>query len=287
MVRSTAGLLMIGAAVAASAFPAEPLRAQTGERLTEQSELPPDPVEQKAVPVEILPAANEAAFDNARPDIVDQAPIIIVQPAKNSISEILLEPEETEETASGESIQTTERVALLPPVDETPEASEDSLLNDVGPEPAFSSEADAREEIYAPVERPVVAARPEATWEADETSAAIFVPSLPERSPLRQFTFKSEIVENKPVEEERPTQISAIRQVAPEPVPEKSSAAVRFLKKLLPGQSDDEDTVSEAAIEPDASETETALALPAGEDADADEDKPTMKRILDGIQFWK
>jgi hypothetical protein len=77
---------------------------------------------------------------------------------------------------------------------------------------------------------------------------------LPGRSPFRQAPFKSEIVENP--------------QQPPEAAPAKGNAASRFLTNLWPGN-------------------KTASTPVSSAEAGAKSEKPPIKRILDGIQFWK
>jgi hypothetical protein len=131
------------------------------------------------------------------------------------------------------------------------------------PQPEKIQEAVARvEKPLAPEPRPRVAALPS----GGDANPPLAAPSLPGRSPFRQSAFKSEVVDNP----------AAFRQ----PEQPKGNAAQRFLNNLNPWSKKEAGTPVASNAQPSAP--------PAGEAAQPEAaPKTPVKRLIDGIQFWK
>ncbi len=261
MVRSTAISWKISLAVAALALPLGQLRALADDELPVKRETPPQSVEPKAVRVILMPPASDVVFASHRPALLEEAPIIMVQPAgKRAPAQPLSEPAEIDEAAavveSPPAPEQPPRVALLPPLS-------DAAIASSPPEP----------------EKP------------QKSATSVVIPALPGRSPFRQAPFKSEIVENGPKD------AAAFQQQASEPAPANGNAAVRFLAKLWPGdkeastpgastaeRSSSAGAGEAASLAPPTASTSTSIKQA---EADPKSEKPPIARFLDGIQFWK
>lgn len=306
MVRSTVISWKIGLVVAALTLPLGQIRAQTDGGLSEKPETSPKSLEPKEVQVILLPPANDNVFTSRRPAILNKAPIIMVQPVKKrSSTELTSEPAEVDEDVTSEKVTSLD----LANEEETNEnvinkdlAKKDVANENVIKEDVTNGEATVVESPSAPEPPPrvaslpavndaIIASPPPLPEKTRKSATPTVIPSLPGRSPFRQTPFKSEIVEN------RQEDVAALRQQSSEPASRKGNAAIRFLAKLLPG--DEEESTrgaprAEGRTSADAGEADT-LVPPTASASTSDEqagaspksEKPPIKRLLDGLQFWK
>lgn len=271
MVRSTAISWKIGLAIAALALPVGQLRALADDRPTEKLVTRSASLEPKTVQIILLPPASDAVFASKRPALLDEAPIIMVRPAKKgAIAQPLSEAAET---------QVDSTVVETPSMPEQPlraEILEDATVEESPP----ALQQPPRVALLPPVSD--AASSPALPEKPQKNAMPIVNPSLPVRSPFRQTAFKSEIVENAPKD------VATLQQQASEPAPAKGNAASRFLAKLWPGDKDKSSTTANAG-ETASLVPPAASASPSNEQADAgpENEKPPIKRFLDGIQFWK
>jgi hypothetical protein len=215
----------------------------------------PDPA--KAAPLGTRPAEN-AAITERDPQQTKGA-LLRVRPAEDA--EI---PQSRPDRAEAAAIpaQPAGGPAIAQPRPEPEKSPEDATLVEAPSLP----ERRPRLALLPPAgDAPVASPRPETA--KTQNDALVALPSLPERSPFRGGGFKSEIVENGP----------AIQRAA-EPAPPKTAAG-RFLANIWPG--------NKGASTPASS---TVGGGPASAPAQGQPEagpKPPIKRLLDGIQFWK
>ncbi len=327
MVRSTAISWKIGLAVSALALQLAPLPALADDGLAETVEKRPQPLEPKAVRVTVLQPASDAAVAGWRPWQMGGAPIIMVRPADNAAiaqphpdeveaapvwdTIVPPSPEQVEGTpsimarAAGNAAVTQPRPEqfeaapiLMQPVENAavvrPRLVPEKIQEDVARvEPRPLSEGRPRVAVAPPASNAAVAPPRLEPAKTENAAPLVAIPSLPGRSPFRQAPFKSEIVEN------GPNAPAALRQQSPETAPAKGNAASRFFANLWPGNKGASTPASSTAqgssssagaaragsLGPSASNS----APPAQGQAEtgAKSDKPPIKRLLDGIQFWK
>ena len=305
MVRSTAISWKIGLAVTALALQAGQLPALADDESAQEVETRSQPLEPTAVRVTLLPPASDTVISSWRPWPVEGATIIMVRPAENAA---IAQPRPEQVEAAPIMVQPAGNAAIAQPRPEPVEAAPipvqpagNAAIVQPRPEPEKIQEDAARAEtsssperrprvaLLPPVGNAIIASpRPEpAKTQNDAPSVAI--PSLPGRSPFRQAPFKSEIVEN------GPNAAAAFRQQNPEPP--KGTAASRFLANLWPGNKGAGAPVSSPAGGSPSSAGDgkagspgpsTASASAQGQaEAGQKSEKPPIKRLLDGIQFWK
>jgi hypothetical protein len=194
MVRSTAYSWKIGLAVAALALPLGQLQALADDGLSETPETRSQPLEPKVVPVILLPPASDAVFAPQRPALVEDVPIIMVQPARNRpITQLRAEPVKIREDAI---------------IREDAKFQQDATLE----ESSSTPEPPPRVALLPPVGNAAIASRSEPEETRNDVTPVV-IPALPGRSPFRQNPFKSEIVENAPID------TASVQQQASEPFP--------------------------------------------------------------------
>lgn len=265
MVRSTAISWKTGAAVVALALPLWPLPALADDQPAEKAEPRHQPIEPTKVRVILVPPpAGDTVFATQRPDQMEAAPVILVQPAPNPI---VAQPRPESAEPASIMVQPAGNTAISQPRPEPAKTLEDAALV----EKSLPPERRPRAALLPPVSNPAVASpRPEAALPRPEApkaekSALAVIPALPGRSPFRQTPFKTEFAENGPE-----TAIPFLP--APEPAPAKSNSPFRFLTSLWSGN------------KPASTPVSTPASPPAqGQDGD----KPKPASFLDKIQFWK
>jgi hypothetical protein len=165
--------------------------------------------------------------------------------------------------------QPAENAAVVQPRPEPEKFQEEGALVETPSIP----ERRPRVALLPPSNATSASPRPEpAKADTDTISAA--TPSLPGRSPFRQAPGKSEIVEN------GSNTAATFGQQTLEPVSPKGTAASRFLANLWPGNKGADTSGSSTAPQAGPS---SAGEPEAGEKTE----KPPIKRLLDGMQFWK
>jgi hypothetical protein len=225
----------------------------------------PEPAEPARITVR--PAEN-AAIAQPRPEPVEPARIT-VRPAESApIAQPRPEPVEPAPITA----RPAETIATVQPRPEP-----EQIQEDVRPVETPSSPERPRVAARPPIGNAKIASpRPEpAKTQNDATLVA--TPSLPGRSPFRQGSFKSEIVDSP----------ASLRQDPEQP---KGNAASRFLANLWPGHKAASTPVSSTGggnLPPASTVSASAPSEQDQAQAGPRNDKPPIKRFLDGIQFWK
>jgi hypothetical protein len=223
-----------------------------------------------ALPLSQLPASAEdaqaeAAETPSQPLEPRLVHVILLPPADDALF-ASPSPEQTK-TAPVVLVKPVGTAAIAQPGAEPATVPEDDVLFD------NPSLPDRRPRVASLPDtgNPAIASRGPEPEQAQNAAAPVVIPSFPERSPFRQAAFKSEVVESAP---------------RPEAAPAKGNAASRFLAKLWPGNKP-----ASAPVPPAAQSTQSpAASAPAEQrqaDAEPKSDKPPIKRLLDGLQFWK
>lgn len=195
MVHSTANSWKIGLVVAALSLPSGQLPALADDEPSETLETRHQPLEPKSVPVILLPAADDAVFAPQRPALADDVPVIIVQTAgTRALAPLRAETEKLQDDVLVKEDSRIEPDATLVESSSTPE-----------PSPRVAS-------LPPAVDAAIASPRSEPE-KARKEAAPVVIPALPGRSPFRQAAFKSEIVENAPID------TASVQQQVSEPFP--------------------------------------------------------------------
>jgi hypothetical protein len=260
-----------------------PLAAQAEDGPAGPVRSRPQPVEPIAVPITLQPAASDAEVASWRqwrtdgPRTIAERSPESAAPAQPRLEQLETVPIMVQSAGYAGIVQPRQGqfdavpVMVQPATSATapePRSAPETILEDV-----------TRDEMPSLPERrpgslanaPIASPRPKpATTQNDEAAAAI--PSLPGRSPFRHTPLKNEIA----------AAPAPVRQQTPAPA--NGSAAGRFLANLWPGNKGASTPVSSTA---EAGPSSAGDGKVAQAEAGAKADKPPIKRLLDGIQFWK